>query len=100
MENLTPVTAAAVLTGVELVGDYGAKIGNPLMTYGGYNMLAFTLTQVLKNNSLILTNSYWDGISNVMTTVLGAIVFQERPTVTEWIGITMITAGLFIAHIK
>lgn len=95
MENLSAIQGAALLTLIELVGDSGAKIGNPLMAYGGYNALAYTLTKLLKSNGLIITNSLWDGLSNVMTTTLG-LFFGEVPTPREWVGIGLISAGIFI----
>ena len=95
MENLSALQGAALLTLIELVGDSGAKIGNPLMTYGGYNALGYTLTQLLKSNGLIITNSLWDGLSNVMTTTLG-LFFGEVPTRWEWVGIALISTGIFV----
>lgn len=94
MENLSAIQGAALLTLIELVGDSGAKIGNPLMTYGGYNALGYTLTRLLKSNGLIVTNSLWDGLSNIMTTTLG-LFFGEVPTFREWIGVILISAGIF-----
>lgn len=95
MENLSALQGAALLTLIELVGDSGAKIGNPLMTYGGYNALGYTLTQLLKSNGLIVTNSLWDGLSNIMTTTLG-LFFGEVPTAREWVGVVLISVGIFI----
>lgn len=97
MENWnTPAGWSLLLTGVEAVGDYGAKIQNPLLTLGGYNLLAATLYQALKTNGLALTNAWWDGVSNVVTMFLGVIVFGERITTREGIGAALITLGLFL----
>lgn len=97
MEDTNAFNEAVQLTLIELVGDYGAKVDNPILTYGGYNALGWKLTSALKNNSLILTNSYWDGLSNIMTTILGWS-FGERPSVNQWIGIILISAGIFVLH--
>lgn len=92
----SPAGWSILLTGVEAVGDYGAKIQNPWMTFGGYNLLAVTLFQALKNNPLALTNSWWDGISNIMTLFLGLVVFGETITPREGFGAALITVGLFL----
>lgn len=94
MEQNDSLKQAAFLTLIEMVGDYGAKVDQPVLTYGGYNALAFTLTRALKNNNLILVNSYWDAISNIMTTTLGWAL-GERPSKEQWIGIALISVGLF-----
>ena len=97
MENWdTPAGWSILLTGVEAIGDYGAKIQNPLLTFGGYNLLAGTLFQALKTNPLALTNSWWDGVSNVMTLFIGLFIFGERITVREGIGAAFISLGLFL----
>lgn len=98
MQNTDALSQAVQLTLVELVGDYGAKVQNPLLTYGGYNLLAFKLSHALKSNSLILTNSYWDGLSNIMTTILGWSL-GERPTPYQWLGIILISSGIFLLQL-
>lgn len=95
MEQNTALQAGALLSLVEIVGDYGAATQNPVLTAVGYNALAFTLYQQLKNNSPILTNSYWDATSNIATTLVG-LFFGERPSFRQWVGILTITAGIVI----
>lgn len=93
MEQGTALWDAFELTFIEFIGDFGAKAQNPLAAYGGYNALAWKLTSSLKTNNLILVNSYWDAISNVMTTLLG-YAMGERPSPRQWIGIILVTCGL------
>lgn len=88
---------ALLLTGVEFIGDYGSKVQNPWLCFGAYNGLAAILLEAMKTESLIITNAYWDGISNIMTTILG-FTFGERPSKTEWIGIVLISAGIWLLH--
>lgn len=95
MEQNTALQAGALLSLVETAGDYGAATQNPLLTFAGYNALAFTLFQSLKTNSLILTNSYWDATSNIATTAVG-LYLGERPSFRQWIGIAVISIGIII----
>lgn len=94
MDQGTAFKDALELTFIEFIGDFGAKAQNPLAAYGGYNALAWKLTSSLKTNDLILVNSYWDGISNIMTTLLG-FALGERPSAMQWVGIVLISAGLW-----
>lgn len=84
-----------VLSLTELVGDYGAKIGNPVLTFAGYNLLALELLQFLSSGSLTLVNGNWDAISNVFTFVLGYFM-GERFSQRQYLGLALITVGLFL----
>ncbi len=95
MEQLTSLQAGILLTATEFVGDYGAKVDNPVLLYGGYNALAWELRGMLRNKPLALVNGYWDGISNVMTMALGYML-GEQLTTNQWIGAAMISGGLFL----
>lgn len=93
MEQQSSLEWALGLTFIEFFGDYGAKTQNVPLTVAGYNALAFALFQAMKTNDLIIVNSYWDGISNVMTTLLGYMM-GERPSTMQWVGIGLITGGV------
>lgn len=92
---LSPLQSGVVLTLTEFVGDYGAKIGSDALAFGGYNMLAFELRGMLKNEPLSLVNAYWDGISNLMTLGLG-YALGERLSESQYTGAILISAGLFL----
>lgn len=87
--------AGIVLSFVEIIGDYGAKIRNPMLCFLGYNALAWTLYRLLASQTLTIVNANWDGISNVLTMALG-FYMGERFTQQQYIGLAMITAGLFL----
>ena len=60
LQSLGPLGAATVLTATEVAADFAAKQGKyPVITYAGYNALAFELNAVFKNNGIGLTNAYW-----------------------------------------
>lgn len=95
MEGLTSFQSGAILTLTEFIGDWGAKVGNDVATFGGYNALAWELRGMLRNNPLSLVNAYWDGISNIMTMGLG-YAMGERLTTSQYAGAFLITAGIFM----
>lgn len=89
--------AGVVLSLTELLGDYGAKIQKPVLAYGGYFLLATELLMFLQRGSLTLVNSNWDGISNVCTMIMGYML-GERFTQTQYLGLGLITVGLFLIN--
>jgi len=88
-----------ILSIVEMIGDFGTKIQSLPITLIGYNLLAFTLFRIMGSPgaTLTLVNSNWDGISNICTTLLGAAM-GERFTEKQYLGISLITAGLFLIN--
>lgn len=88
---------AIKLTLLEAVGDYGSKIQSFPLTMLGYNTLAVYLFQVMGQSgaTITLVNSYWDGVSNIATTLMGFLL-GERFTEKQYLGIAMITIGLFL----
>ena len=87
-----------VLSIIELVGDYGAKVQNLPLSLLGYNTLSIYLTSILGKSdgaSLTLINSNWDGISNLMTMALGYAI-GERFSTSQHIGLILISFGLFL----
>lgn len=110
MERLGPVGAAALLTAVETISDTAAKLGdndkrffdgyNSVVLYGGYNATAYVLSKVLKNNSIAITNAYWNAMTTVTHTLIGSLAFGEAISRDEYIGIALITAGIFLMNKK
>lgn len=87
--------AAVKLSLIEIVGDYAAWKGYSIIAFGSYNFLCYSLIQYLKGGSLVLVNSNWDAISNILTTILG-IMGGETFSSQQYLGLFMISAGLFL----
>lgn len=88
----------SILTVTEIFGDYGAKKGNDLLTFAAYNLLAAELLVFLKgNSSLTLVNANWDAVSNLATFGLGFFL-GERFTNRQYLGLFLISAGLFLVQ--
>lgn len=93
----TPLRAGLILSVTELFGDYGAKIQSPLLAYGGYVFLAYELMGFLRSGSLTMVNSNWDGVSNVLTMIMGYFL-GERFTQKQYLGLGFISVGLFLIN--
>ena len=94
--------AGIKLTLVELVGDTSIKqyamTGDPLfLTIGcaSYGGLVYILQDALKTESLAITNGYWDGFSNLLTTGT-SLALGENLSYTQIAGLVLISTGLFL----
>jgi len=104
--SLSAVQAAGLLTAIEVVGDTAAKLGssdtrffdgnNGLVTYGSYMALAWTLQKVLPQNSIAVTNAYWNAMTNVTHVLIGSLAFGETLSSRDYLGIALITAGILL----
>lgn len=80
---------------IEIVGDWAAWKGLDVVAYASYNFLCYSLIQAVSGGSLVLVNSNWDAISNILTTVLG-ILGGETFSPQQYAGLFMISFGLFL----
>lgn len=104
LRTLNSVEAAGVLTVVEVVADTAAKLGNndtrffdgynKLVCYAGYNSLAYILQEVLPQNSIAITNAYWNAFTNITHALIGSLAFGETLSTSQIGGIALITVGI------
>jgi len=94
--SLSSIEAAAILAATEVVADTAAKQNNAVLCYAGYNALAYILQQVLPNNSIAITNAYWNAFTNVTHTVIGVAMFGETLSTAQYTGIALITGGVLL----
>jgi len=97
LEGLDPIQSAFVLAAIEVVGDYNAKQQNTGSALVAYNALCLTLTKVLKNNGLAVTNLWWNAITNIANTLIG-MSMGEKLTQTQIIGAVLITTGIWLLN--
>lgn len=94
-----------LLTLVESVGDYALKRyalgGQPLyfaLGFGVYGALAAILVWLFKSLGLAITNAYWDATSNVLSMMVGYFLLHEVYSAKQWIGMAVVTAGMFLIN--
>ena len=100
---LTEAQLAGIqLTAVELVGDVSLKmfaqtgdIAPLVVGTGAYAGLEALMIQKLKTHKLAIINGYWDGMSNVATTLAGMLM-GEKFTPLQLTGLVVISAGMFM----
>ncbi len=102
-----PILAGTMLTLVEGVGDFALKkyaIGSAFsylpIGISIYIALAFLLVWLFQHVGFAMLNATWDATSNVLTMIVGALVFKEVYTLREWAGMAMVTLGLVLINGK
>lgn len=98
--------AGLQLTAVELVGDVSLKmyaqngeIAPLAVGTSAYIGLEALMIQKLKTHKLAIINGYWDGLSNIATTIAG-MALGETFTPLQITGLFVISAGMFMLEWK
>lgn len=98
MEYIGPVVA------IEALGDWsftkylqeGKKhIVYKILGYLSYIGVLELFQKAIQHKGLAWTNSAWDGWSNLTTGAVALVMFGEKPSLREFVGIALISIGLF-----
>ncbi|MDR5884378.1 multidrug efflux SMR transporter [Vreelandella janggokensis] len=65
-----------------------------LLVVGGYGMAFYLLSLVLRSLPVGITYAIWAGLGIVLVTLVGIVVFGEKPDVPAVVGIGLIVAGV------
>ncbi len=99
MEFIIPIVS------IEALGDWSfthfIKEGQKHVFYKILGYLCYIGVLELFQKSILVkglawTNSAWDGWSNIATGLVAILVFKERPSLKEFIGIALVSVGLFL----
>lgn len=97
MEYIVPIVA------LEAVGDSMLKLyatGKPwvyaLAGYAFYGMLLWLFIMAIRIKGVAWANSAWDGYSNIATMFVGIVIFKEKVSTKELIGMLLVTGGCFL----
>lgn len=93
---------AGVVT-IEAFGDYQlalyakeAQWWNLGFGYASYAIVLSLFIKAIKEKGLAWANSAWDGWSNLATGLVAVLALGEKPTIQEFLGMLLISAGLFL----
>lgn len=93
---------AGIVT-IEAAGDYQlalyakeSKWWQLGLGYSAYAILLSMFIKAIKDKGLAWANSAWDGWSNLATGIVAILVLGERPSMKEFFGMLLISAGLFL----
>lgn len=95
--------AIAIIT--EVIGTNLMKASNgfakPLptvLTVIAYTVCFYSLAQCLKSINLSIAYALWGGLGIILTTIVSVIVWHNRVTIPELIGIGLIVVGVVICN--
>ena len=91
---------------VEYVGDSSfksyareGKMDRLIVGIIAYAILIKLLISALKESNLIFTNSMWDGISAIISTILAYFLLKERlNNKFQWTGVILVILGLLLLN--
>ncbi len=64
----------------------------------GYGIAFFCLTHILDKIPIGVTYALWSGLGIVLLTVVGIVVYHQKPDLPAIIGITLILAGVVVIN--
>ena len=65
-----------------------------LLVVGGYGVAFYLLSLVLRTLPVGITYAIWAGLGIVLVTLVGIMVFGEKPDLPAVLGISLIVAGV------
>ena len=65
-----------------------------LLVVGGYGVAFYLLSLVLRTLPVGITYTIWAGLGIVLVTLVGIVVFGEKPDLPAVFGISLIVAGV------
>ena len=65
----------------------------------GYGTAFYFMTLALRQIPLGITYAIWSGLGIVLVTVVGAVVYNEKPDVPALIGMGLIIAGVLVINL-
>lgn len=99
MQYIIPIVS------IEAIGDwsftYFIKEGQKNIFYKMLGYLCYIGVLELFQKSILVkglawSNTAWDGWSNIATGLVAILVFKEKPSLKEFIGIALVSLGLFL----
>lgn len=70
-----------------------------LLVVGGYGVAFYLLSLVLRSLPVGVTYAIWAGLGIVLVTLVGVVVFGEKPDVPAIVGIGLIVAGVVMLQV-
>ena len=62
----------------------------------GYGLAFYTLTLALRSLPVGIAYAFWAGLGIVLVTLIGFLVYGERPDLPAVLGLTMIVGGVVV----
>ena len=99
MEFIIPIVSIEALgdwSFTKFVQESRKNVFYKLLGYLSYIGVLEMFQKSIETQGLSWTNSAWDGWSNLTTGLVAIFLFKEKPSPKQFIGIALISLGLFL----
>ena len=69
------------------------------LTMAIYSLEPLLFFKALSIKGMAIVNILWDTISSILIALVGAFIFGEKITLTNWLGIFLCTAGIILVEL-
>ena len=69
------------------------------LTMAIYSLEPLLFFKALSIKGMAILNILWDAISNILVTLVGAFIFGEKISLTNWLGIFLCTVGIVLVDL-
>jgi multidrug transporter EmrE-like cation transporter len=103
MINWIPYFFIGAIVSIEALGDYylaefaiNGLASGVLIGYLSYAIVLVLFVSSIRTMGLAWSNSAWDGWSNIATNLVAVYGLGEKPSVTQYIGMSLISIGIIL----
>ncbi|WP_110650579.1 DMT family transporter [Salinicola peritrichatus] len=93
------IVAEVVATSSLKASDGFSRLGPSILVVLGYGFSFYALSLVLKALPVGITYAFWAGLGIVLVTLIGIVVYGEKPDLPAYLGMGLIIAGVAIIQI-
>lgn len=93
------IIAEVVATSALKASAEFTRLWPSLLVVTGYAIAFYLMTLVLRTLPVGITYAFWAGLGIVLVTLVGIVVYGERPDVPAMIGIAMIVGGVVVIQV-
>jgi small multidrug resistance pump len=75
------------------------RLGPSVLVLAGYGLAFYLLALVLKTLPVGIAYAFWAGLGIVLVTLVGILVYGEKPDLPALLGLSMIVGGVVVIQV-
>ncbi len=93
------IVAEVVATTALKASDGFTRLWPSLLVLVGYGLAFYLLALVLKTLPVGIAYAFWAGLGIVLVTLVGILVYGEKPDLPALLGLSMIVGGVVVIQV-
>lgn len=93
------IVAEVIGTSALKASEGFTRLGPSLLVVAGYGLAFYLLGLVLRSMPVGIAYAYWAGLGIVLVTLVGILVYGERPDLPALLGLGMIVGGVVVIQV-